>query len=106
MGDKIPGPYHQLKQDHPDFIGAYEQLGKAAKKAGPLSEKEAQLIQLAAVAAIRSEGSMHSHCRRAIEAGATTAEICHSLMLLVSTIGFSKMVAAITWVEDIIAGSD
>jgi len=106
MSDKIPGPYNRLKQDHPDFIGAYEQLGKAAKKAGPLSEKQAQLIQLAAAAAVRSEGSVHSHCRRAIEAGATADEIRHALMLLVSTIGFSTMVAALTWVEDIIGRSE
>jgi len=103
MSDKFPGPYSQLKQDHPEFIRAYEQLGKAAKQAGPLSEKEAQLIQLAAAAAIRSEGSVHSHCRRAIDAGATAGEIRHALMLLVSTIGFSTMVAALTWVEDILA---
>jgi len=102
MSDKIPGPYNQLKKNHPDFIGAYEKLGKAAKESGPLSEKQAQLIQLAAAAAIRSEGSVHSHCRRAIEAGASADEIRHALMLLVSTVGFSTMVAALTWVEDII----
>jgi 4-carboxymuconolactone decarboxylase len=106
MSNKIPGPYIRLKQAYPDFIGAYEQLGEAAKKSGPLSEKQAQLIQLAGAAAIRSEGSVHSHCRRAIEAGATADEIRHALMLLVSTAGFSTMVAALTWVEDIIVQSE
>jgi 4-carboxymuconolactone decarboxylase len=42
------------------------------------------LIQLVAVAAIRSEGSVHSHVRRALETGASPEEIRHALVLLTS----------------------
>ena len=106
MNDKIPEPYNRLKQNYPDFIEAYEQLGKEAKRTGPLSERDAQLIQLAAAAAIHSEGSVHSHARRAIEAGATADEVRHALMLLVTTVGFSTMAAALSWVEDVIAKTE
>lgn len=64
-------------------------------------QKQAQLIQLAAAASIRSEGAVHSHTRRALELGANEEEIRHTLILLTSTIGFPSVAAALTWVEDV-----
>ena len=43
---------------------------------------------------------MHSHARRAIEAGATAEEIYHVVLLGVTTLGFPHTIAAITWVKD------
>jgi 4-carboxymuconolactone decarboxylase len=60
------------------------------------------LIQLAAAAAIRSEGSVHSHTRRAIEAGAKPEEIYHTVILLTATIGFPTVAAALSWVDDVV----
>ena len=57
-------------------------------------------MQLAAAAAIRSEGSVHSHARRATEAGATPEEIHHAILLLTSTIGFPTVAAALSWIDD------
>lgn len=45
---------------------------------------------------------LRSHVRRALEAGATPEEIRHALILLVSTIGFPTVVAALTWAEDVL----
>ncbi len=102
MVSKPPKTYQKLKKRHSEFIDAVEALGKAVKASGPLDEKTAQLIQLAAAAAIRSEGSVHSHVRRAQDAGATPEEIRHALILLTSTIGFPNVAAALTWAGDII----
>jgi alkylhydroperoxidase/carboxymuconolactone decarboxylase family protein YurZ len=44
---------------------------------------------------------VHSHARRALEAGATSIEIHHALLLLTSTIGFPAVSAAISWVDDL-----
>ncbi|MEN8142996.1 MAG: carboxymuconolactone decarboxylase family protein, partial [Thermodesulfobacteriota bacterium] len=73
---------------------------------GPIDEKTSQLIQLAAAAASRSEGSVHSHARRAFEAGASREEIYHALILLASTIGFPNTMAALSWAEDVIEEFD
>jgi len=102
MPKKPPKAYLTLKKKHPSLLRAVEALGEAARKAGPLDDKTAHLIQLAAAAAVRSEGSVHSHVRRAREAGATPAEIHHTLLLLTSTIGFPAMAAALTWAGDIL----
>ena len=67
-----------------------------------MDDKTLQLIQLAAAAAIRSEGAVHSHTQRALNAGAKTEEIYHSLISLTSTIGFPNVMAALSWASDII----
>jgi alkylhydroperoxidase/carboxymuconolactone decarboxylase family protein YurZ len=60
------------------------------------------LIQLAAAAASKSEGSVHSHARRALDAGAKPDEIYHAIILTASIIGFPAVSAALSWADDII----
>jgi 4-carboxymuconolactone decarboxylase len=100
--ETYPGWYAFIKENHGNFIKALEQLGEVARKAGPLDEKTSHLIQLAAAAAIRSEGGVHSHVRRALRAGAQPEEIYHTLILLTSTIGFPNISAAMSWAYDIL----
>ena len=103
---KIPvKQYHKMKERHPQLLEAVEALGTTVAKAGPLSEKARQLVQLAAAAAIRSEGAVHSHARRAVQAGASVEEVRHTIMLLTSTIGFPTVVAAMTWADDVLEAS-
>jgi 4-carboxymuconolactone decarboxylase len=100
---KVPVKQYQLmRRRYPEVMDAVEQLGKATTGAGPLDDKVKHLVQLGAAAALRSEGAVHSHTRRALEAGASADEIHHALLLLTSTIGFPTVVAAMTWVDDII----
>jgi len=77
-------------------------LGSSAQHAGPLDEKVTQLVQLAAAAAIHSEGAVHSHTRRALESGASREEIHHTLICITSTIGFPTVRAALSWADDVI----
>ncbi len=94
--------YLKLQERFPEFLDAVESLGKTASLAGPLDEKVRHLVQLAAAAALRSEGAVHSHTRRAAEAGASPEEIRHALLVLTSTIGFPTISAAMTWVDDVL----
>jgi len=93
-----------MRQRHADFMEAVERLGAAAYEAGPLDDKTKELIQLGAAAALRAEGAVHSHARRALQAGANADEIRHALLLLASTIGFPSVAAAMSWVDDVIEG--
>lgn len=102
MAKRLPKHYLGLRRRYRKVIDAVEALGQAVRTAGPLDEKSVQLIQLAAAAAIRSEGSVHSHVRRALEAGASPEEIRHALILLTSTIGFPTAAAALSWAADIL----
>jgi alkylhydroperoxidase/carboxymuconolactone decarboxylase family protein YurZ len=100
MGNK-PGFYLRLTRKHPHYIAAVEALGQAVRDSGPLDSKSLHLVQLAAAAAIRSEGAVHSHVRRALEEGVTPDEIRHALISLTSTIGFPNVTAALSWCEDV-----
>jgi AhpD family alkylhydroperoxidase len=100
--EKYPEWFLTLKNKHGRFIEAVEELGKVIRQEGPLDEKTAHLIQLGAAATLRSEGAVHSHVRRALEAGARPEEIHHAIMVLTSTIGFPNVAAALRWAEDVI----
>ena len=99
--EKLPKMYVDIRKRYPKLSGAVENLGKVARAAGPLNNKTSHLIQLAAAAAMRSEGSVHSHVRRAVQAGAKKAEIYHTLVLLTSIIGFPAVSAAMSWTDDV-----
>jgi AhpD family alkylhydroperoxidase len=101
---KLPKMYTGIKKRYKKFGTAVENLGKTIRTIGPINDKTSHLIQLAAAASIRSEGAVHSHVRRAREAGAKEEEIYHALILLTSTIGFPAVSAAISWADDEIEG--
>lgn len=96
--------YNDISELYPEVFAALENLGTTVRGLGPLDEKTSQLVQLAAAAASRSEGSVHSHTRRALKAGATPEEVYHTLLLLISTVGFPQAMAAMSWCRDIIEG--
>jgi alkylhydroperoxidase/carboxymuconolactone decarboxylase family protein YurZ len=102
MGE-LPKPYQKLSQSYPDLFQAYEQLGAAAAEAGPLDVKSRELIKMGMAAAMGSEGAVKSHCHRALEAGVTGAELLHTVLLGVTTMGFPTMMATLTWVDDVLA---
>lgn len=100
--EKRPGHYQKLTAKYPDYLKAVNDLGELLHRQGPLDGKTAQLIQLAAAAAQGSEGAVHSHVRRALEAGAQAEEIRHAVILLTNTLGFPTVSAALSWIEDVL----
>ncbi|MBL3581561.1 carboxymuconolactone decarboxylase family protein [Oleidesulfovibrio alaskensis] len=102
MSDRTPRHFQRMRQQYADVMDALQQLGAATAQAGPLDGAQAHLVQLAAAAAQRSEGAVHSHVRRALKAGCTPEQISHALILLVPTIGYPTVAAALSWAFDII----
>ena len=100
---KVPAPriFRQLVRDYPDVFKSLEVIGASVRSAGPLDARASHLVQLAAAAAVRSEGAVHSHVRRALAAGVSREEIEHALLLLVSTVGTPQVVAALSWARDV-----
>jgi 4-carboxymuconolactone decarboxylase len=98
----LPGTYEKFRREKPAVARAYESLGKACARAGPLDARTRELVKLAMAIGGRLEGATHSHVRRALEAGATPEEIRHVVALAVPTMGFPTMAMAFTWVEDVL----
>ena len=101
MTKRMPKNYQAMVKAYPQYMAALDAVGEAAGHAGPLVEKVRHLIQIGAAAAIRSEGAVHSHTRRALAAGASPAEVRHAVIAATSTIGFPNVMAALSWVNDI-----
>jgi len=98
---EFPKHYMSIGKRFEEYGDVLGDLGRVVRKAGPIDDKTSHLIQLAASAAIRSEGAVHSHARQAMELGASSDEVYQSLLLLTSTIGFPNVAAAISWVDDL-----
>jgi AhpD family alkylhydroperoxidase len=94
---RLPAPYVAFRAKHRRLWKAYDRLGAVAAASGPLDERTRELVRLGMAAASQSESAVHSHVHRALEAGAKRAEVEHAVLLGVTTIGFPRMMAALTW---------
>lgn len=99
---QIPQRFMKFKEEYPEIAEAYEKLGDAVHTSGPLDDKSRALIKLAMSTAAGFEGAVHSHTRKALEKGITEGEIRQTVLLALPTIGLPKMMAALSWVEDIL----
>jgi AhpD family alkylhydroperoxidase len=103
---ELPQPFKRFRDQNPAVVTAYEALGEACAQAGPLEPKTRELVKLAFAIGARLEGAVHSHARRALEAGASRAEIQHVIALAAPTLGFPTTVAVSTWVDDVLRSTE
>jgi alkylhydroperoxidase/carboxymuconolactone decarboxylase family protein YurZ len=89
--EKIPKRFKKFTEDYPKVAKAYERLGDEVHAAGPLDEKTRALVKLGISVGARLEGAVHSHVRKAIEAGGTADEVRHVVLLSMPTIGLPPM---------------
>jgi alkylhydroperoxidase/carboxymuconolactone decarboxylase family protein YurZ len=98
----LPVRFKEFSEQYPDVMRAYEALGAATAEAGPLEPRTRELVKLAiAIGALR-EGAVHSHTRRALAADCTPEEIRHVVLLATTPLGFPAMMAALSWVDDVL----
>ncbi|MCC6801592.1 MAG: carboxymuconolactone decarboxylase family protein [Anaerolineae bacterium] len=101
MADELPSAFMNVRMDYPEIASAYEALAAAAQQAGPLSEKERQLVKLALAVGAGLEGATHSHTRRGLEQGIDAAALKQVALLAITTLGFPSAVRGLTWVRDV-----
>jgi alkylhydroperoxidase/carboxymuconolactone decarboxylase family protein YurZ len=99
----VPKRFREFGRRYPAIAAAYESLAKATQEAGPLDTKARCLVKLGIAAGAWREGAVHSHTRRALDAGCTPEEIRHVVLLATTTLGFPSMMAVMTWVEDVLS---
>jgi alkylhydroperoxidase/carboxymuconolactone decarboxylase family protein YurZ len=102
---KPPKRFQKFTEHYPDVTRAYEELGTAVHAAGPLDPKTRALVKLAISTGARLEGAVHSHVRKALEAGVKPAELRHVALLALPTIGLPSMMAALSWIDDVLDAS-
>jgi 4-carboxymuconolactone decarboxylase len=99
---KKPKQFIRAANQFSDVFDAYETMGKIVHNSGPIDQKTRELVKLAMSCGAQKEGAVHSHTRKALDAGCTKEEIHHVVLLLLPTLGMPSMMAAMTWVNDIL----
>jgi alkylhydroperoxidase/carboxymuconolactone decarboxylase family protein YurZ len=98
---ELPGTAGQIAKEQPELWRAFQALGGAAGKAGPLSEREQRLVNLAFAIGGDSEGATHSHARRALAEGLSADALDHVAFLAITTLGWPQAIRGLTWVRDV-----
>lgn len=98
----LPRFLRDVIDKYPDIWKHYQALGAAVGEMEGLDKKTQQLVKLGISIGAGSEGAVHSHTRRAINAGCTEEEVYHAALLSVTTLGWPQAVAALSWVDDVL----
>jgi 4-carboxymuconolactone decarboxylase len=99
----LPAIYKRFAEVFPDVHAAQEELARACYGWGPLDERSARLVKLGVAIGAQAEGAVRSHTRRALDEGHGADEIRHVAVLALTTLGFPHTVAAIGWIEEVLA---
>ena len=97
----LPGTAGLVATERPDLWRAFQALGEATGAAGPLTEREQRLVNLAFAIGGNSEGATHSHSRRAVAEGLSAGELDHVAFLAITTLGWPQAIRGLTWIRDV-----
>lgn len=96
----VPGTFVDFISKHPQLGRAHESIAKAVERAGPLDGKTLSLVKIGICIGAGLESALRSHVRRAIQQGATPAEVEQAVLLGMNTVGFPRTVAAWSWARE------
>ena len=100
--NEMPKRFREFNDVHPEVVRAHQQLGEAVRSAGPLEDRTRELVHLAIAIGAGREGAVHSHTRKALDAGCSADEIRQAAILSIPTVGFPAAMAALSWIDDIV----
>src|SRR6266545_7567158 len=100
MREKLPENFLRFKKAHPAIYEAFEELGRRLHETGTLSERERRLVKLGIAIGLGTEGGVHSAVRFARAGGCSKEDVSHAVRLAITTIGWPRALAAMSWVED------
>jgi alkylhydroperoxidase/carboxymuconolactone decarboxylase family protein YurZ len=96
-----PKTYQQFVKRYPKLEEAWSSINEAGSD-GPIDERTARLIKLGIAIGAMREGAVHSSVRKAIALGISPEEIEQVVALSAGALGLPSVVAAFTWVHDIL----
>jgi 4-carboxymuconolactone decarboxylase len=99
---QLPKNTQSFAATYKDVWEAFQQLGDECHNAGPLDDRVRRLIKIGIAAAAQSEGAVHSAVRQAKKAKISDDEIRHAIVPSLTTIGFPRALAAMSWAQDIL----
>jgi len=98
--EKLPATLRQFIEKYPKVWSAHEALGMTCAGAGPLAEKEIQLIKIAVTGSLTLETAFKTHVRKSVKAGASKHEIEHAIIQLLPLVGMGRTMMAMKWYQE------
>jgi len=96
----VPATYKEFIRRHPALGRAHESVARAVESAGPLDARSLAMVKIGICIGAGLESALRSHVRRALQHGATPAEIEQAILLGMNTVGFPRTVAAWSWAQE------
>ena len=94
-----PATFREFVAAFPDLGRAHESVARAVDAAWPLDAKSLALVKIGICIGAGLESALRSHVRRAMQHGATRAEVEQAILSAMNTVGFPRTVAAWAWVR-------
>jgi 4-carboxymuconolactone decarboxylase len=101
MTDHLPDIYQSFRADFPSVAQAQDVFAQSVAGAGPMDERTRRLVKLGIAIGAVAEGAVRSAARKALESGASEAELEQIALLAISTRGFPSAIAALGWVREV-----
>ena len=101
--EELPASLQTFIKKYGDIWKSYSKLGEACAKAGPLGEKQVELIKIAIYGTKGMFTPFKTHVRQALKSGATKEEIEHSLIQLLTAEGVSHVIMTMKWANEVIS---
>ena len=100
---ELPGFFQDVIKKYPKIWKSFDALGDSITGLPRGIDKKSQhLVKLGIAIGSGHEGAVHSHARRAKEAGFTNEQIYHTALLAITTMGWPGAVAALSWIDDVL----
>jgi 4-carboxymuconolactone decarboxylase len=98
----LPKNTRSFATSYKNVWNAFQELGDQCHSAGSLDDHTRRILKVGIAAAAQSEGAVHSAVRQAKDAGLSADEIRHAIVLTITTVGFPRAMAAMSWADDIL----
>ncbi|MCL5124174.1 MAG: carboxymuconolactone decarboxylase family protein [Deltaproteobacteria bacterium] len=102
----LPEIFTKFVEDHGDIADKFKEISDLCSKVGKLGSQSQHLVQLGVSIGAGSVGAVKSHARRALEAGLSKEDLVQATLLSATTVGFPAMIAAYSWVQEVISHMD
>ena len=100
MEKELPEFLRKVIARYPGVWEHYAGLNQEIRSIEAIEKRNQHLVKLGIAIGAGREGAVHSHTRRAKEAGASNEQLFHVALLAVTTIGWSGAMAALSWIND------
>jgi alkylhydroperoxidase/carboxymuconolactone decarboxylase family protein YurZ len=97
---RLPATLQEFIKRYPKVWSAHENLGLECKHAGPLSDKQLQLIKIAVTGTLALETPFRTHVKKATQAGASKHEIEHAILQLLPIVGMGRTMMVMKWYQE------